>query len=394
MGVRVDPQFLTELKKYGAMNVEKCFNCGNCTAVCSLTSNEAQFPRRIIRMAQLGMRDQLLGSKELWLCYNCGECSETCPQQAEPANLMAAARCYAITHYDPLGLGKLFCRIPILGGLIAVGLILFFSVFMYTQRETMSTESLKLFNFIPYEFIHTAGIVAIVLIGLASLLAIFNMISRMAHANDISVKNIMNGSRMNWLPALWEAVGVQSLGQKRYREECDAEENRKVWYLSKWFIHAATMWGFLGLFSATALDYLLDILGLKLTGTAVPIWYPTRFIGTLSGLLFTYGVSVLLVKRWRAADKAHSYSRPSDWIFLTLLWFSGITGFIIEIALYLPHPPIWGYWMFLFHVSVSMTLLFLLPFTKFAHSLYRIIALYFHALKPVPVAKMSKVGID
>jgi ferredoxin len=394
MSVRVDPTLLYELKEYGAVGIEKCFNCGNCTAVCSLASNEAQFPRRIIRMAQLGMRDQLLGSKELWLCYNCAECSETCPKQAEPANFMAAARCYAITHYDPLGLGKLFCRVPLLGGLIAVLMVLFFGAFMYTQRETMSTESLKLFNFIPYEFIHTAGIVAMVLISLASLLAILNMISRMARANDISVKNFLDGSRMNWFAALWDAVGVQSLGQKRYREECDTPENAKVWYLSKWFVHAATMWGFLGLLFATALNYLLDIVGLKPTGAAVPIWYPTRFIGTLSGLLFTYGVSVLLVKRWRAADKAHSYSRPSDWIFLTLLWFSGITGFIIEIALYLPHPPIWGYWMFLFHVSVSMTLLLLLPFTKFAHSLYRIIALYFHALRPIPVVEMVKTGTD
>jgi hypothetical protein len=43
----------------------------------------------------------------------------------------------------------------------------------------------------------------------------------------------------------------------------------------------------------------------------------------------------------------------------------------------------WGYWMFIFHVAVSITLLLLLPFTKFAHAIYRIVALYIHALKPV-----------
>jgi quinone-modifying oxidoreductase, subunit QmoC len=346
-------------------------------------------------MAQLGLRDQLLGSKELWLCYNCGKCSETCPKQAEPGNLMAAARCYAITNYDPLGIGKLFCRLPILGGLLITAfMILFFGTFMYTQRETMSTESLKLFNFIPYELIHNVGIVAMVLVVLASLLAIFNMISRMARANDITIKSITPGAHMNWLAAFWEAVGVQALWQKRYREDCDAEENQKIWYLSKWFVHAATMWGFLGLLSATVLDYILDALGVKATGGAVPIWYPPRLIGTLAGLLFTYGVTTLLVKRRRAADKAHSYSRPSDWIFLILLWFCGVTGFMVEIALYLPHAPIWGYWMFLFHVSVSITLLLLLPFTKFAHSLYRIVAVYFHALKPVSVTEPVRAGAD
>lgn len=394
MSTRVDPHLLWELKEYGAVGIEKCFNCGSCTAVCSMSSNEAQFPRRIIRMAQLGLRDKLLGSKELWLCYNCAQCSETCPKQAEPANFMAAARVYAIAHYDPLGIGRLFATVPQAGGIVAFLMVLFFSAFMYTQRETMSTESLKLFNFIPYEFIHTAGIVALALVGVASLLAILNMISRVARGRGISLATLFFGTRMNWLSALWEAVAVQSLAQKRYREECDAEENGKPWYLAKWFVHAATMWGFLGLLSATILDYLLDILGLKPTGTAVPVWYPTRLLGTLAGLLFSYGVTVLLVKRLRSADKAHSYSRASDWIFLTLLWFTGITGFIVELALYLPQPPTWGYWLFLFHVAVAITLLLLLPFTKFAHSLYRIVALYVHALKPLPVIEVAKASAD
>ena len=342
-------------------------------------------------MAQLGMRDQLLGSKELWLCYNCGECSETCPQQAEPANFMAAARCYAVTNYDPIGLGRLFCKIPLLGGSIVALMVLFFGMFMYAQSGTMSTESLKLFGFIPYALIHTVGLIAMILIGLISLITVLNMASRIARANQISAKNFLNGSRMNWFQAFWEAVIVQSLGQKRYREDCDTPENRGVWYLSKWFVHAATMWGFLGLLLTTALDYLLDIVGLKATGAIVPIWYPTRLLGTLSGLLFIYGVCVLLIKRWRAPDKAHSYSRPSDWIFLTLLWFSGVTGFIIEIGLYLPGAPLWAYWTFLFHVAVSMVLLLLLPFTKFAHAIYRIVALYIHALRPVAESKTKQV---
>ncbi len=393
MSTRVDPKLLRELKEYGAVGIEKCFNCGNCTAVCSMSSNEAQFPRRIIRMAQLGMRDQLLGSKELWLCYNCAQCSETCPKQAEPANFMASARTYAIAHYDPLGIGRLFATKPLAGGSIAFLMVLFFGAFMYTRRETISTGSLQLFNFIPYQFIHDAGVVTLVLVGLASLLAIFNMMSRIAASRGISLTTLF-GVRMNWLMALWEAVAIQSLAQKRYREECDTEENRKPWYLAKWFVHAATMWGFLGLLSATILDYLLDILGVKSTGSAVPIWYPTRLLGTLAGLLFSYGVTVLLVKRLWAVDKAHTTSRPSDWIFLTLLWFTGITGFIVELALYLPQPPIWGYWMFLFHVAVAVTLLLLLPFTKFAHSLYRVVALYVHALKPLPVVEAAKASAD
>ncbi len=379
---RVDPKLVHELKEFGAVGLEKCIQCGNCTAICSLSKEDDRFPRAMIRMAQLGMKDELLGSQEIWLCYNCGDCSETCPQGAEPANLMAAARCYAITNYAPLKIGNLFCKNPLVGGLIATLMVIFFSLFMYGESQTMATEQLQLFGFIPYELIHTIGLAAMILIGLVSVATIFTMMYRIARVNNLSFKHFFTGGSMNWVKAFWNAVVVQALWQKRYREECESVENRKVWYLSKWFVHAATMWGFLGLLFATALNYLLDIIGLKTTGTFVPLWYPTRFIGTFSGLLFIYGVSILLVKRWKAVDKAHSFSRPSDYIFLALLWLSGITGFIIEIALYLPGAPMWGYWTFIFHVAVSITLLLLLPFTKFAHAIYRIVALYIHALRP------------
>lgn len=383
MSHRVDPNMMFELKKYGAVGLEKCINCGNCTAICSLSKENDRFPRHMVRMAQLGMKDELLGSKEIWLCYNCGDCSETCPQGAEPANFMAAARCYAITHYSPFNISTLFCKHPVIGGILVVLMVLFFSLFMVARGETMSAVDMKFFGFIPYELIHTAGLIAMVLVGAVSVVTIVTMMVRIGRVNNLKFKDFFKGSQFHWLRAFWNAVVVQSLMQKRYREECEAPANRKAWYLSKWFVHAMTMWGFLGLLLATALNYLLDIIGVKATGTYVPLWYPTRLIGTLSGIIFIYGVSVLLYKRSSSIDKAHSYSRPSDFTFLILLWVTGITGFIIEIALYLPGAPIWGYWMFIFHVAVSITLLLLLPFTKFAHAIYRIVALYIEELKPL-----------
>ena len=102
-----DPRFLSELKKYGTVNIESCFNCGNCTAVCPLSTEEDNFPRRMIRYTQIGMKEKLLSSKELWLCYHCGECTTTCPRQADPGEFMAAARRYAIADYERFGLAKL-----------------------------------------------------------------------------------------------------------------------------------------------------------------------------------------------------------------------------------------------------------------------------------------------
>jgi ferredoxin/nitrate reductase gamma subunit len=394
MTQRVNPNLLQELKDYGAVGLEKCINCGNCTAICVMSSEDSRFPRSMVRMGQLGLKDEILGSKDLWLCYNCGVCSETCPQQAEPANLMTAARGYAIAHYSPFKIGQLFYGKPFWGGILAALMVLFFGVFMYAEHQPMPTTSLKLFGFIPYPLIHTAGLAAIVFIGLLSLYTIINMITHIARVNHLSLRNLVSGSQMDRPRALWEAVAVQALAQKRYREDCDTPEQRKPWFFSKWFVHAATMWGFLGLLLATILDYLLDVIGVKATGTFVPIWYPTRLIGTLSGILFLYGVSILLYKRLTQVDKSHSFSHASDWIFLTLLVLCGLSGFIVEIALYLPGAPLWAYWIFIFHVSVAITLLLLLPFIKFAHVIYRIIALYIHALKPVAKQETVSASAD
>jgi nitrate reductase gamma subunit len=114
-------------------------------------------------------------------------------------------------------------------------------------------------------------------------------------------------------------------------------------------------------------------------------------------LLFVYGVTVLIIRRVKKTDAAHSNSRPSDWLFLILLWLAGVTGFIIEVGLYLLEPPVWGYWIFLFHIVISLELLLLLPFSKFAHAIYRIVALYINALRPIPETEaelLEPVGAD
>ena len=151
------------------------------------------------------------------------------------------------------------------------------------------------------------------------------------------------------------------------------------WPLRKWFMHATLMYGFLGLFAATALDFLF-----KPVGSSVPLYYPMRLLGTLAGLSLMYGASLAALKRLRAADRSVQHSQASDWTFLALLWLVGLTGFLLESADYIQPTAMWGYAVLIVHVSLAMDLLVLLPFTKFAHVFYRTVALYVHALKPVP----------
>jgi len=91
---------------------------------------------------------------------------------------------------------------------------------------------------------------------------------------------------------------------------------------------------------------------------------------------------MLILDRLRKANRAVRNSTAADWTLLALLWIAGVTGFGLELALYLPQAPVWGYWVFLFHVAVAMELVLLAPFMKFAHAVYRPVALFFYALAP------------
>lgn len=83
---KVNTKFLSELKKYGAKDFNDCYNCGNCTAVCSLSDEQNSFPRKMVRASVLGLEDKIQSSLDPWMCYYCGECSTTCPRQANPGD--------------------------------------------------------------------------------------------------------------------------------------------------------------------------------------------------------------------------------------------------------------------------------------------------------------------
>jgi len=387
MSMRADPRFLAELQAYGAANIEACFNCGNCSAVCPLSSEGDSFPRRMIRYAQIGMKDDLLSSKELWLCYYCGECTKTCPRQADPGEFMAAARRYAIARYDRLGLARLLYTSPILSALFLAVLAVMIGLVVYSFHGPMPESTLRLFEFIPADVVHNLGVIAGIVIGILAFWGLANMVMQVG--KEIGP---IRGIRYNWLGAAWEAFGLEALGQRRYRQDCETYSEKQPWYIQRWFIHASILWGFLGLLLATALNFLLALLGIKATGTWVPIWYPIRLLGTIAGVLMVYGVTVAIIKRLRKTDEGSAHSTPSDWSFLILLWLVGMTGFALEVAVYLPQPYAWSYWMLIAHMAIASELLLLLPFSKFAHAVYRTAALYLHALKPLPEAEPAGAG--
>jgi heterodisulfide reductase subunit C len=95
---KLDPNFKYEIAaRPGGENIKKCFACGTCTAGCPVFHVEHEYnPRKIIRMILLGMREQVLSSKTIWLCSQCYTCSANCPQDVNFSDIMFTLRDMAV----------------------------------------------------------------------------------------------------------------------------------------------------------------------------------------------------------------------------------------------------------------------------------------------------------
>ena len=77
--------------------ITRCYACGTCAASCPVRAIEETFnPRRIIHMALLGMKNQVLSSEFVWLCSTCYSCFERCPQDVRITEMMNALKNLAV----------------------------------------------------------------------------------------------------------------------------------------------------------------------------------------------------------------------------------------------------------------------------------------------------------
>ena len=117
----LDTSFKDEISREpGGENIKHCFSCGTCVAACPVRwINKKYNPRKIIRMALLGMREHVLKSDFIWLCSTCYTCHERCPQEVKITEIMnvlknmASREGYAHPSYirqiDAIGsLGRLY----------------------------------------------------------------------------------------------------------------------------------------------------------------------------------------------------------------------------------------------------------------------------------------------
>jgi len=83
-------------EKIDGVPIQRCYHCRKCTAGCPVTFAMEHNINKIIKMIQMGRRDEVMGSSTIWLCVSCETCITRCPNEVDIARMMDALRQMAI----------------------------------------------------------------------------------------------------------------------------------------------------------------------------------------------------------------------------------------------------------------------------------------------------------
>jgi quinone-modifying oxidoreductase subunit QmoC len=344
---RINPEFSTELSKYGEKDFSACFNCGNCTAICSLSTVESSFPREMVRYASLGLEDELKASLKPWQCYYCGECTSNCPRQANPGELMMSLRRWLTAKYDWTGLsGLLYKSLPVT---ITAFILTFIGVLAFAFNVGFDMETM----------LHTGHMFEMIAIGTVGVVILLPNIIRMWYFTIVKPKTKV--PFMKYVKSMGELF-IHMFTQKRALG-CDDNQLR-------WFEHFILVIAYLSLlFTTVFLDWFSS-----------ESMFVHVFGYVLSAIIAIVTVDFVSarIKKSKAVAK---HSQPSDWFFVIWLLLMGLTAFLVKLFMDLDILES-NKWMYIFHFTVLVQwALIIVPFGKWTHFLYRSFAMYFEKLK-------------
>jgi len=93
-----DPGFRLELAEQPeGKGFMACLTCRTCVCGCPVARvNPGLNPARIIRMVNLGLKDEVLSSDFIWLCTGCYTCQEACPMRIRITDLITLLKNMAV----------------------------------------------------------------------------------------------------------------------------------------------------------------------------------------------------------------------------------------------------------------------------------------------------------
>ncbi|MFQ6069943.1 MAG: 4Fe-4S dicluster domain-containing protein [Candidatus Aminicenantales bacterium] len=89
---KIRDSFVLKVSELSGQNLLACYQCGKCSAGCPAVSEMDILPNQIIRYAQLGLKNELLNSKAIWICATCFTCNSRCPKGINIAEVIEALR--------------------------------------------------------------------------------------------------------------------------------------------------------------------------------------------------------------------------------------------------------------------------------------------------------------
>lgn len=364
--IQPDPAFIKTLMDLGAHDLKKCYQCATCSVACDLGSDAAAFPRKQVLAAQWGLKDRLLDDPGPWLCYYCGECSDRCPRQANPGETMMAIRRWLTAQYDWTGLSALmyrshFWEIGVLL-IVAMAVVLAFVLpsgfgFGLLTPEAMHTVMLN--KFAPKEVVHLGDtIMALVLSGFL-LSNAARMFFRLTKGKGIPLSAYITN-----LPS----VIFQGVTQARWRNCRDGETTRN------WLRHFLLVTGYGTMFT-------LVVVFLPWFQVEDTSFHWTSILGYYATVVMLGSTGWMIADRIGKKTEMHRFSHLSDWLFPILLFLTALTGILLHVFR-LMNWAMPTYIVYMVHLAIVVPMLIVeVPFGKWAHLLYRPLAIYVVAVR-------------
>ncbi len=373
--VRVDPdlEFIRALRRSGGDSLKKCMQCGNCSAACPLSPHVNPFPRKEMAWALWGMKDRLLTDPDIWLCHHCNDCSTNCPRQTRPGDVLGAVRQQCILHYafpgilakwvsHPKYLPILLAIPAILLGLAAryreaIGEFLGFSVPM-GDRIVYSFAPM-----FPHWLLNSFFGLFTVLALAAAIIGVWRFSRGLKRSsvwgeNPEPVKGVL---------ASLGSVLLKVVNHDRFTT-CDTDHSRSI-------SHFFVFFGFIALTVVTIMVITGPFNPLIRGDFVYPfsLWSPWKLLANIGGLAVLAGILLMIWERLYFGHLAGT-SSYFDWLLVWSIFLVVASGFATEILHMLrmvPHRHV----AYFVHLVFVFGLLVYLPYSKFAHMLYRTTAM-------------------
>ncbi|MFC2098556.1 4Fe-4S dicluster domain-containing protein [Bacteroidota bacterium] len=406
--VSPDIAFIKKLQSAAGSQITTCMQCGACTASCSLSVDQDIFPRKQMIMAAWGMKDRLMADPNVWTCHQCGDCTVTCPRGVKPGEILAALRQEQIAHYSkPVFLAQWMQKPAFLPAALLFPVAIIILILSLAGTFSIPEGPVDYSKFFPHGWLNGSFTALFVLSTAGAIIGLRkfsrNVISlrssdqtdgqsdhssaseghsaqsdvpegqipesvspegQISQSASLEGQNAQSASPEGQVPqksVLLRLVSV--LGRiMRHRDfnSCGEQKSRSL-------THFLVFWGFILLLFVT----FFAILSTIFFDYPLGFFNPIKVAGNTGAIMLFTGSTIMIINRF--AKRNSLQSNYADWFFLFSFWLLTVSGILVEAARFLEWNS--AYHIYFFHLVMVWIIIIYYPYTKFAHFLYRTVAM-------------------